>query len=123
MSVFLTVTGMDRFWSFFRGFFHHFVLTKLANSSIIFTIDFLSYENMVLSLLQANDNFTTVFSGGRDRKVWATDIRNPDCRTLICEEKAPVLKVCRVGRSIYKEPMFQIVCIPESIHILLGFTG
>jgi hypothetical protein len=30
-----------------------------------------------------------VYSAGRDRRVWATDIRNPDYRTLICEEKAP----------------------------------
>ncbi|KAK6187082.1 hypothetical protein SNE40_006330 [Patella caerulea] len=43
--------------------------------------------------LQANDSFTTVYSGGRDRQIWATDIRNPDNRTLICEEKAPVLKL------------------------------
>ena len=43
--------------------------------------------------LQANDMFTIVFSGGRDRKVWATDLRDPEHRTLICEEKAPVLKV------------------------------
>ena len=42
---------------------------------------------------QANENFTTVYSAGRDQRVWATDIRNPDIRTLICEEKAPVLKL------------------------------
>jgi hypothetical protein len=34
-----------------------------------------------------------VYSAGRDRRVWATDIRNPEYRTLICEEKAPVLRV------------------------------
>ncbi|XP_011452468.3 WD repeat-containing protein 48 isoform X1 [Magallana gigas] len=43
--------------------------------------------------LQANDSFTTVYSGGRDKRVWATDLRNPDQRTLICEEKAPILKL------------------------------
>jgi len=43
--------------------------------------------------LQVNDSFTTVYSGGRDHKVWATDIRNPENRTLICDEKAPVLSV------------------------------
>ncbi|XP_025091366.1 WD repeat-containing protein 48-like isoform X2 [Pomacea canaliculata] len=43
--------------------------------------------------LQANDSFSIMYSGGRDRQVWATDIRNPDCRELICEEKAPVLKL------------------------------
>lgn len=43
--------------------------------------------------LQANDTFTTVYSGGRDKRVWATDLRNPEHRTLVCEEKAPILKV------------------------------
>ncbi|KAK3567034.1 hypothetical protein QTP86_008971 [Hemibagrus guttatus] len=42
--------------------------------------------------LQANEAFTHVYSGGRDRKVYCTDLRNPDIRVLICEEKAPVLK-------------------------------
>ncbi len=45
-------------------------------------------------VLQANDSFSMVYSGGRDRKVWSFDLRNPDNRSLICEEKAPVLKVC-----------------------------
>uniref|UniRef100_A0A0B6ZUX5 Uncharacterized protein n=1 Tax=Arion vulgaris TaxID=1028688 RepID=A0A0B6ZUX5_9EUPU len=43
--------------------------------------------------LQANESFSVVFSGGRDRRVWATDIRQPDNRELICEEKSPVLKL------------------------------
>ncbi|KAK8786071.1 hypothetical protein V5799_007564 [Amblyomma americanum] len=43
--------------------------------------------------LQVNESFTTVFSGGRDRKVFMTDLRNPDNRALICEETAPVLKM------------------------------
>lgn len=43
--------------------------------------------------LQVNDAFTHVYSGGRDRKIYCTDLRNPDIRLLICEEKAPVLKV------------------------------
>lgn len=50
--------------------------------------------------LQANDSFTTVYSGGRDKRVWATDLRNPDHRTLICEEKAPILKVRLTGLKI-----------------------
>ncbi|XP_023931013.1 WD repeat-containing protein 48-like [Lingula anatina] len=49
--------------------------------------------------LQANDTFTTVYSGGRDRRIWATDVRNPDNRTLICEEKAPVLTLELVQNS------------------------
>ncbi|TSS97513.1 WD repeat-containing protein 48 [Bagarius yarrelli] len=43
--------------------------------------------------LQANEAFTHVYSGGRDRKVYCTDLRNPDIRVLICEEKAPVLRM------------------------------
>ena len=46
--------------------------------------------------LQVNDTFTHVYSGGRDRKIYCTDLRNPDIRVLICEEKAPVLKVCHM---------------------------
>jgi len=45
------------------------------------------------SILQANDSFTHVISGGRDRKVFMTDLRNPDRRVLICEETDPVLKI------------------------------
>lgn len=43
--------------------------------------------------IQVNEAFTTMYTGGRDRKVWATDIKNFDNRILICEEKAPVLKI------------------------------
>lgn len=43
--------------------------------------------------LQVNEAFTHVYSGGRDKKIYCTDLRNPDIRVLICEEKAPVLKV------------------------------
>lgn len=46
--------------------------------------------------LQVNDAFTHVYSGGRDRKIYCTDLRNPDIRVFICEEKAPVLKVCEI---------------------------
>ncbi|KAK9980180.1 hypothetical protein ABG768_013563 [Culter alburnus] len=43
--------------------------------------------------LQVNEAFTHIYSGGRDRKIYCTDLRNPDIRVLICEEKAPVLKM------------------------------
>lgn len=46
--------------------------------------------------LQVNEAFTHVYSGGRDKKIYCTDLRNPDIRVLICEEKAPVLKVRRI---------------------------
>ncbi|ESO12909.1 hypothetical protein HELRODRAFT_184854 [Helobdella robusta] len=43
--------------------------------------------------IQTNESFTSMYSGGRDGKLWATDIRNPDNRTLICQESSPILKV------------------------------
>lgn len=43
--------------------------------------------------LQATENFTHVISGGRDRKIYMTDIRLPERRVLICEETDPVLKM------------------------------
>lgn len=43
--------------------------------------------------LQANDTFSTMYSSGRDGKVWATDLRNPDNRSLICQESSPVNKL------------------------------
>ncbi|KAI1284988.1 WD repeat-containing protein 48 [Halotydeus destructor] len=43
--------------------------------------------------LQANDSFSVVYSAGRDRKIMATELKNPDNRVVICEEDAPVLKI------------------------------
>ncbi len=54
-------------------------------------IDVLHFSESLI--LQANESFSTAYSGGRDRKVWSFDLRNTDSRALICEEKAPVLKV------------------------------
>nr|CAD7413709.1 unnamed protein product [Timema poppensis] len=39
------------------------------------------------------ESFSHVISGGRDRKIFMTDIRFPERRVLICEESAPVLKM------------------------------
>ncbi|XP_049836290.1 WD repeat-containing protein 48 [Schistocerca gregaria] len=50
------------------------------------------HEEGVWALL-TTDNFSHVISGGRDQKIYMTDLRNPDRRTLICEESAPVLKM------------------------------
>ena len=44
--------------------------------------------------LQTNESFNTVLSSGRDRRVWITDLRNQDQRTLLCETAAPVLRLC-----------------------------
>ena len=40
-----------------------------------------------------NDSYTKVYSGGKDCKVYATDLRSPDESVLVCEERAPVLSV------------------------------
>lgn len=45
-------------------------------------------------LIQATEGFTHVISGGRDRKVMMTDLRNTNKASVcICEESAPVLKM------------------------------
>ncbi|RWS28076.1 WD repeat-containing protein 48-like protein [Leptotrombidium deliense] len=46
--------------------------------------------------LQTNESFSVVYSGGRDKKLLMTDLRNPDNRAVICEETAPILKIILV---------------------------
>jgi len=43
--------------------------------------------------LQADENFNIVYSGGRDRRIWATDLRNLEQSVLLFEEQAPVLRL------------------------------
>ncbi|KAH9527404.1 WD repeat-containing protein 48 [Dermatophagoides farinae] len=43
--------------------------------------------------LQANETFNTVYSGGKDRRVMMTDLRQPQIRTVICEANASILKL------------------------------
>ena len=45
-------------------------------------------------IVQTNESFNTVLSSGRDRRVWITDLRDPEQRTLLCEASAPVLRLC-----------------------------
>lgn len=33
-------------------------------------------------------------SSGRDKRIWVTDLRNPEQRVLLCEASAPVLRLC-----------------------------
>lgn len=40
-----------------------------------------------------NDSFSKVYSGGKDCRVYLTDLRNINESVLICEETAPVLSV------------------------------
>lgn len=42
----------------------------------------------------ATENFTHIISGGRDKLVIITELRNPDNFMIVCEETAPILKLC-----------------------------
>ncbi|KAH1027199.1 hypothetical protein HUJ05_000755 [Dendroctonus ponderosae] len=44
--------------------------------------------------LLATENFTYLISGGRDKKVIMTDLKNVQNSVLVCTEEAPVLKMC-----------------------------
>lgn len=46
--------------------------------------------------IQVNEAFTTVYSSGRDRKIWATSLRDTSQSILIGEESDPVLKLLLV---------------------------
>ncbi|KAH1176885.1 hypothetical protein KIL84_010587 [Mauremys mutica] len=65
--------------------------------------------------LQVNEPFTHVYSGGRDRKIYCTDLRNPDIRVLICEEKAPVLKM-ELDRSADPPPALWVATTKSSVN-------
>ncbi|KAB0390541.1 hypothetical protein E2I00_017560 [Balaenoptera physalus] len=65
--------------------------------------------------LQVNDTFTHVYSGGRDRKIYCTDLRNPDIRVLICEEKAPVLKM-ELDRSADPPPAIWVATTKSTVN-------
>ena len=43
--------------------------------------------------LAVNDSFSTLYSAGRDKFVWATDLSNTDYSAIVCQETAPILKV------------------------------
>jgi WD repeat-containing protein 48 len=51
------------------------------------------YFIMIVKMFQTTDSFSHVISGGRDRKIFMTDLRFPERPVLICEESAPILKM------------------------------
>uniref|UniRef100_A0A665XCI8 WD repeat-containing protein 48 n=1 Tax=Echeneis naucrates TaxID=173247 RepID=A0A665XCI8_ECHNA len=65
--------------------------------------------------LQVNEAFTHVYSGGRDKKIYCTDLRNPDIRVLICEEKAPVLKM-ELDKSADPPPAIWVSTTKSSVN-------
>ncbi|VDL97961.1 unnamed protein product [Schistocephalus solidus] len=55
----------------------------------------LSHPCMHTSLIrQTNTAWTRVFSSGRDKRIYMTDLRNTEDSVLIGQESDPVLKVC-----------------------------
>lgn len=51
------------------------------------------HEEGVWALL-VTENFSHVISGSRDKRIYMTELRNPTCSTLVCEESASVLSLC-----------------------------
>ncbi len=60
-----------------------------------------------------NDSFNKVYSGGKDCKIYATDLANPEDSILVCEETAPVLSVRFSNRFqlSFEIAMFRIIII------------
>lgn len=57
--------------------------------------------------LAVNESFTTVYSAGRDKTVWATDLTNFDYSAIVCQESAPVLKVGKTNlASLLLQPVY-----------------
>ncbi|KAA3676222.1 WD repeat-containing protein 48 [Paragonimus westermani] len=46
--------------------------------------------------IQVDEAWTTVYSSGKDRKIWATDVRNSSRSVLLGEETDPVLRLLLV---------------------------
>ncbi|OON21524.1 WD domain, G-beta repeat protein [Opisthorchis viverrini] len=46
--------------------------------------------------IQVNEAWTTLYSAGKDRKIWATDLSNPNRSVLLGEESDPVLRLLLV---------------------------
>lgn len=44
-------------------------------------------------MLQTTENFSHVISGGRDKRVVMTELNYPERFMVVCEEKAPILKM------------------------------
>ncbi|XP_034945119.1 WD repeat-containing protein 48 [Chelonus insularis] len=68
----------------------HIKLWSLAQQLCIQT--FRVHTEGVWALL-ATDTFSHVISGGRDKRVIMTELRNPEKYTVICEESAPILRM------------------------------
>ena len=52
---------------------------------------------MFYTFLQVSADFSRVYSGGRDRRLLVTSLRQPDSSVLLAEESAPILRMALVG--------------------------
>ena len=86
----ITSNTSSLFTFLFNHWKMHWTMLLYSSSSNCNSIS----SNYWNELTQANEAFNTVLSSGRDRRVWITDLRNPDQRTLLCEASAPVLRLC-----------------------------
>lgn len=61
--------------------------------------------------LLATESFSHVISGGRDKQVIVTELRNPHNSTIVCIETAPILRLCFTAdnQSIWVKKRFNIL--------------
>lgn len=53
----------------------------------------LLYDVLITRYIQATESFSHVISGGRDKRIVMTELGYAERYTVICEEKAPILKM------------------------------
>ena len=80
---------------------HTIRLWSLSQQRCISTVEV--HSDGVWALL-ANESFSKVYSGGKDCRVYMTDLRNPEESVLVCEDEAPILSVSIVCFSARIEP-------------------
>lgn len=75
--------------------------------------------------LLATDTFSHVISGGRDRQVIVTELRNPLNSTVVCVETAPVLRLCFAAdmQSIWVRTVIVSVSKVIMSNVKLTVTG
>lgn len=69
---------------------HTIRLWSLGQQRCISTIEI---HNEGVWTMCVNDAFNKVYSGGKDCRVYATDLKNLDESLLVCEDTAPILSV------------------------------
>ena len=70
---------------------HTVKLWSLGQQRCVATIEV--HVEDVWSMCANVDSFAKVYSGGKDRRVYCTDLKSVDESVLVCEESAPILSV------------------------------